>query len=578
MDMTSKITCLIATLGVVTMSLAACSEPDNNAEPRQYVLKTPSASSSVISVDVSGLSQGERLAVMSLQGLANRNEAVIYTYGNQDKWMLDIYKKKGYIKSERICSDIYGLLDEFGDRFSGFVVYDPSKYYTINLAINIAGVDDRIIVSPEMLQNVIAKTGKTDVIDIRDHDFGSAVSAFKWYYANIFPRQNHNMLAVGKGGLFSYDIFTDYVIEFSLPMFWVPGEKDVDYEPGFDELVAGLFENTPVNIPVLGFWYGVENGVVIGCQEMPGVTFAGNYGKFTLVNTDVGNYSYHTGVKIMTEKFVQKAPASKTYRKYDPDKKYVAMIMNESGDAPCYFLYTGLYPRQWNDPERGEVAISYGITPSIKMLVPALFENLYETQTPNDYFFCSISGAGYCYPFEGYCSKVPSPDSFRTEYFNMTMDHMKTMDIDMLGIYTHPQNGWSDEDREIARKFIFPMDGLRSVISGMHRMTYTAGNAHELHGDVSVHHTVTFWSYDDFVWNDTSLDEKSVDHLEKEIKTNGADGQFIQAMFYSWHYGPRRLNILQKRLEPEGYEFVTLDEFDYLWRESLKYGKTATEN
>lgn len=103
----------------------------------------------------------------------------------------------------------------------------------------------------------------------------------------------------------------------------------------------------------------------------------------------------------------------------------------------------------------------------------------------------------------------------------------------------------------------------------MHRTKYTAGNAHELHDDVSVQHTVTFWSMADYQWNDKSLDEQAVDHLEKEIKTYEQDGQFIQAMFYSWHYGSRRLNRLRQRLEKEGYVFVTLNEFDYLWRCSL---------
>ena len=39
-------------------------------------------------------------------------------------------------------------------------------------------------------------------------------------------------------------------------------------------------------------------------------------------------------------------------------------------------------------------------------------------------------------------------------------------------------------------------------------------------------------------------------------------------MFYSWHYGPRRLKIVKDTLEKEGYTFVTLDEFDRLFREA----------
>ena len=103
----------------------------------------------------------------------------------------------------------------------------------------------------------------------------------------------------------------------------------------------------------------------------------------------------------------------------------------------------------------------------------------------------------------------------------------------------------------------------------MHRIAYVGEEANEMHGDVSLHHTVTFWSYDDLTWNDTSKDSVAVDHMENEIRKYGGESHFIQAMFYSWHYGPRRLNQLKERLEPDGYVFVTLDEFDRLYRESI---------
>lgn len=105
----------------------------------------------------------------------------------------------------------------------------------------------------------------------------------------------------------------------------------------------------------------------------------------------------------------------------------------------------------------------------------------------------------------------------------------------------------------------------------MHRTGYSAANANELlPNGMTVHHTVTFWSYDDLVWNDESYDDAAVEHMVKEIHENG-DGPFIQAMFYSWHYGPRRLYKLQERLRPEGYEFVTMLHFDQLYRKSLSY-------
>jgi len=72
----------------------------------------------------------------------------------------------------------------------------------------------------------------------------------------------------------------------------------------------------------------------------------------------------------------------------------------------------------------------------------------------------------------------------------------------------------------------------------MHRTVYTASQAHErIHGGKTVHQTVTFWSYDNLVWNDSAMDDAAVAHMIKEIRKNG-DAPFILAMFYSWHYGP----------------------------------------
>lgn len=540
--------------------------------PVNYLPQTPGTSPEVSGINVEHVSEGMRLTILSLQGLLNRNGAGIYTYVDQDAWLIDFYKKRGYISQFNEYDDPYAFLADLydSDMVNGVVVYDPEKKFTINLATNIAGVENRLIVNPEDLNAILEITGLEDVMDLRDLGFENENDSFCWYIENVFPKQNHSVLSVAKGGVFMFDVYRDYLVEFSIPVFWLPGRNDNDFDEEYEKLVIGMFEATPANIPVLGFWPGVENGKDIGYAEMDGVGLAGKYGKFTLVNTWVGNYSFHSGVKPELKSYSQDRPLPDTLE-YDRTKKYVALIMAESGDAPAYYLYTGLYPRQWNDKDRGKVAISYGITPSLRMLAPAVLADLYETRSDNDYFFCSISGAGYCYPFLGYAENTGDTDKVLTEYFSgITASNMKYLDLDMLGIYTHPDIAWTEQDKGIADRYIYQMDGLRSVVSGMHRTGYTAGNAHEMHGKVSVHHTVTFWSMDNFTWDDVSQDEAAVDFLEKEIRTYGADGQFIQAMFYSWHYGPRRLNKLRERLEPEGYVFVTLDEFDTLWRKSLQ--------
>ena len=219
--------------------------------------------------------------------------------------------------------------------------------------------------------------------------------------------------------------------------------------------------STPANIPILGFWPGVDgNGKHTGYEEYAGVKVAGKYGKFTLVNTWVGNYSFHSAINGEQVSYKQTKVRDKNNRIYNPEKKYVALIMIESGDSPAYLQY-GINQRQWSDPYRGQVPISYGITPAIRLLLPGLTKYLYETATENDFFFCSISGAGYCYPFESYCDSTSDPSKNKREYFTITAENMRLLDLDMMGLYTHPGTKWSTTDRRIAKTYIEPMKGLK---------------------------------------------------------------------------------------------------------------------
>ena len=58
-----------------------------------------------------------------------------------------------------------------------------------------------------------------------------------------------------------------------------------------------------------------------------------------------------------------------------------------------------------------------------------------------------------------------------------------------------------------------------------------------------------------------------------EVLKYGKDGNFILCMFYSWEYGPKRLRMIMDMLEAESpgtYEFVTMNDFDDLYRQSLQ--------
>lgn len=575
---------------VWALCLAACAQdPGKGSDPLDLIPHSPAASTDVVKVEFKvGIPQDRVLAIVSLQGLVNRMTPVIYTYApnaNYPDGTQRLYERDGYITSVRECDDVMALLKEFSGSYDGVVVYDPAKRYTINLASNIAGAEKRVILSPAMLEEYRRKVDPAvDVMDLRTLDFPDEHAAFCWYREHVFPRQDHRMLGVAKDS-YMYDVTRDYLIASNAPTFWLYGENDEGAYPENLDDVVWLMEHTPANIPVFGSWIGLDDGREVGYNEYFGTRFGSWYGKYSLPCTWVGGFSYHSGVALADYSFRQTKVRAKKFRDYDPGKKYVALVMVDSGDAPAYYVYDGLFPRQWDDPFRGKVPLSYGLALSMRRLMPGVMRHLYDTATENDYFFCAVGGLGYSYSLLGLCDSTAMPERNYHEYFRLTDANMKELDMDMIMIYTYSGlQKWSPADSLKVRDHIASMPNLKSIVSGLHRTGYAPAEGNGFIGDrgVTVHHVMNHWSDE----NDWELfrsgpegDGPAVDHLEAELRRNAETADFITTMFYSWHYGPRRLKQLQDRMEKDGFVFVTLNEYDHLYRQScrLKSGGAATD-
>ena len=523
------------------------------------------------------------LALVSLQGLVNRVSPEIYTHGNSDEWMLEWYKNNGYIDSYTVCDDIYQLLKDYREYYSGIVIYDPDKKYTVNLASNIAGVENRVIISPSMIMEFRLKVDEDiDIFDLRDLNFKNQSEAFMWYRQNVLPKQTNALLGFADDS-YMYNVHRDYFIEHNVPTFWMPGPSDIDFSQTYDGMVRMFLKDMPANVAIIGFPAGNnDNGDEIGYTEYAGVKNVGFYGKFWIGSTWIGNYSYHSAVAVDNSALEQTRPRTKEKKTFDPNKKYVALTMTDSGDAICYFAYNGFFSRQWTQ-ERIDLGVvaSYSVTPSLPYLLPAMAHRMYEEQTENDFFFGAVSGLGYCYPFEGYGQLTDSRDAaLKEHYVDIAPSLFKNMDLDMFVTYAHPQNKiWDDNEYSVVNNYMAKMDGLRSIIGNIHSSGYTSSNGNEIleGSDVTIHHTLTHWDQstnNDVLENgdDEDMNEAAAEYMKDEILKYDDGGNFIVCMFYSWEYGPKRLRMIMDMLEEESpgtYEFVTLNEFDDLYRQSI---------
>jgi len=77
------------------------------------------------------------------------------------------------------------------------------------------------------------------------------------------------------------------------------------------------------------------------------------------------------------------------------DKTYVLVYM---GDYDSAAWLSRNIPSVWDDPVRGEIPIAWAFNPNLAARAPYVFDYIYKTKTPNDWFIAGDSGAGYLNP------------------------------------------------------------------------------------------------------------------------------------------------------------------------------------
>ena len=542
----------------------------------------------VIDVFIPNNDRGERLFAVSLQGIVNREKITMYIDMGNTAWMVDYAIDESYINASYKYTDIYTLFNKYIKKFDlkKFVVYEKNKPFTINTATDIAAAEGRIIINEDMVDDILIFVPDADIFYISSIGLLSQYEAQGYVYKNYYQFLRRDILGFSYYGA-QQDFVRDYPIQMKYPTLWIPGSSSDDYDSKTSVLVGEILQNYPANIPVVGFPYAYDtiDGIVfdMGIGEFTGVSLLGEYGKYTAVFDSVGNLSFHTAFKIDADKLKYQVP-EKEYNTYDPNKKYVAITMTESGDAPAYIQY-GLKSRQWDDDARGEIPYNYSYGLVNLDLLPLLTQYFFSSATEKDYFFGSISGLGYSYPLSSFGNKgVKNEDGIYMTRKEIMIDHyikvneiMGRIGFTSLGVYGYPDNKWGKYDYEDFTDMALQyMPNCETIMGDMHRpgSFYPNGLPVTVESGQRIYHCSTFWSLADLgASSDTSKDELAVEYLYNEIINSTKNGQFFQCMAYSWHFGPRRLKMVMEKIEqdyPGVYEFVTIDELDYYYMQSGK--------
>lgn len=328
----------------------------------------------------------EKAMLVSLQGLANRDDAQLYIIHPPDfQWeitepLYDFYKRKhGVTFTEIKTAD--AALARFKDAAKGYVVWDPSVGPSLNVAFTIAGLEDGVVVT-EALIPLVEKHGLKPIDDLRGRYTGQSYAEI---YADAIDRYWHRcnrdkiMLMGGHRGRVMMPAMADWGIRER--MFF--HELSADPEEA-DELALNrrLLGDLNVGATVFGWHpYGVDT-------EEQSTMLLSMYGLKMEGLHNLPNLSYNCQFEFTPGfKFTNNHHVAKDAVLVAEEKVYITFIQSDS-------IGIGV----WTKPGRGKLPFAWQVTMNWTKFSPAALEYFHESATPNDYFIGGLSGPGYMYP------------------------------------------------------------------------------------------------------------------------------------------------------------------------------------
>jgi hypothetical protein len=402
--------------------------------------------------DMHSLDHDEQLLLASLQGIVNRSRPRIYLiWGGDERFWLDEMRRRKQTGKPIEVADPLSLLKTFRTSFDGVVVADPAVYVSPCVAVDISGLNDDVIATPDLAKRLDLPIR----VDLRGK-FTDDAAALRYARTVLLPQMNPYLCLCLDPAILGSQV--DDVIAARGSCLWVTGPK-AQQQPGANEAaelaeVRAEFAQMPLGTIVRGFWW---RGDGMGLDEGPGVALASNYGKITTVSDYVANYSVTSGIRgvaTLTQKRQPPAPP------LDPRKVYLAIAVSD-GDNLC--TWRGYFRQYFTDPLHGTFPIAWGMAPTLIDLAPNEAQWYYDHAAPTDEFLCDVSGVGYVYPPQFATALAHRADAFTT-FYDWTADYMRRLDmhtVRLMGIdrptigdvgialptapFLMPDYGWSGE-------------------------------------------------------------------------------------------------------------------------------------
>jgi len=434
----------------------------------------------------------EAMAVACVQGVLNRAAPRLYVLSPTDRrpeYWLGVLSEEGRwlggLPREPV-TDLDALVVLAQGRVRGAVIWDPAIPATVNVATTIAGVEDGVVLSPELADRNRAAWGLPVLADLRGRftgaETGSAKNdAYRWAVREYLARGRcsahliclyEDAFSTRARGDTGYVVTRDWAVRNRAFVFdlspWgdeKPGD-DIDQPLGTDlatyrllleevlrqsageqmtELAGffafGKYSNVPghasAHDPVPTEWETVHLISPYNCYQ----------------NTVAGscfNQSLHC--QAPRKPLRQRRPAEAAAL---ADKTYLCFLMADYDSATP--LYSFL-PTHWADPNRGRIPLAWGIDPNLVETFPDLFGYFYATASPNDHFTADASAAGYM-----------NPNRVQERYLPLFVEHNRRFFAETDMAIAPMVLDWDAPTAAVKDAFTrFAPDGFATIVMDLH--------------------------------------------------------------------------------------------------------------
>ena len=328
----------------------------------------------------------EKVLLLSLQGLANRTSPRLYVVHPRDyQWeitepLFEFYQRKhGVVFTELKTAE--EALNELASGAKGYVVWEPAVPATMNVAFTIAGLEDALVVTSDLIP-LVERHGLKKIDDLRGRYTGRTDAQIYTDAVNRYwARCTHDslMLMGGHTGAIRMPGMADWGVR--QKMFF----EDLSANPKQpDELALekSLLSQLKPGGTVFGWHsYGKDT-------EEQHTTLLSGYGLKMEGLHNLPNLSFNCQFGFTPGfKFTNSHHVARDAKLEAEPKVYLSFVQSDS-------IGIGV----WTKPGRGKLPFAWQVTMNWTKFSPAALEYFHESATPNDYFIGGLSGPGYMYP------------------------------------------------------------------------------------------------------------------------------------------------------------------------------------